>query len=117
MKKINIVKRNEEFNNVLKSGKCVKNKYFILYYKKNDLGLYRFGISVPKKICNAVNRNKLKRKVRNIIDNSKNLYPKQEDYIIIVRKSCLDEDYKILEDNLRNLFKIIINSKYNKNNF
>ena len=107
MKKINIVRSNEDFNNILKTGKSVKNHYFVLYHKKNNLGLYRFGISVPKKVCNAVNRNKLKRKVRNIVDNSKNLYSKQEDYIIIVRKSCLNEKYTILEDNLRHLFEMI----------
>ena len=107
MKKINIVKSNEEFNEIIKVGKCIKNKYFVLYHLKNDLGRYRFGISVPKKVCNAVNRNKLKRKVRNIIDNSKNLYSNYEDYIIIIRKSCLNEEYSVLEDNFINLFNNI----------
>ena len=100
MKKINVVKSNQEFNEIIKVGKCLKNKYFVLYYRNNNLNLYRFGISVPKKVCNAVNRNKLKRKVRNIVDNSKNLYSKQKDYIIIIRKSCLNENFHILEDNL-----------------
>ena len=105
MKKINIVKSNEEFNDVIKSGICLKNKYFVLYYKKNNLDKYRFGITVPKKVCNAVNRNKLKRKVRNILDNHKNLYSNSKDYIIIVRKSCLLEEYSILEENLIYLLK------------
>ena len=107
MKKINVVKNNQEFNEIIKVGKCLKNKYFVLYYRNNNLNLYRFGISVPKKVCNAVNRNKLKRKVRNIVDNSKNLYSKQKDYIIIVRKSCLNEEYSVLEDNLKELFKLL----------
>ena len=100
MKKINIIKSNEEFNNIMNTGKCIKNHYFVLYCKKNCLDKYRFGVTVGKKICNAVNRNKLKRKVRNIIDNHKNLYSKSKDYIIIVRKSCLNQEYHILEDNL-----------------
>ncbi len=105
MKKINVVKSNLEFNDVIKSGKCYKNKYFVLYLKDNDYNVYRFGISVPKKVTNAVNRNKLKRKVRNILDNHRNLYSKSKDYIIIIRKSCLMESYQSLEDNLVNLLK------------
>ena len=92
MKKINVVKSNQEFNDIIKTGNCIKNSFFVIY---------------TKKICNAVNRNKLKRKVRNILDNYKNLYSKSEDYIIILRNSCLDADYKVLEDNLIYLLKKI----------
>lgn len=113
MKKINVVKSNEDFNNIMKTGKCLKNYYFILYYKENNLNKYRFGITVGKKVCNAVNRNKLKRKVRNILDNHKNLYSNTKDYIIIIRKSCLLEDYHKLEDNLVYLFEKV--EKENKN--
>ena len=105
MKKINVVKANEEFNLVMKKGFCLKNKYYVLYSKKNNLNHYRFGISVGKKICNAVGRNKLKRQIRNILDYHKNLYSNHMDYIIIVRKSSLGEDYSILEENLVNLLK------------
>jgi len=105
MKKINVVKSNEEFNLIMNKGKCLKNKYFVLYSMKNNLDKYRFGVSVGKKVCNAVNRNKLKRQVRNILDYHKNLYSKSKDYIIIVRKSSLNEKYSILEENLVNLLK------------
>ena len=107
MKKVNVVKSNEEFNEVMKKGKIFKNNYFVVYTKKNNLDKYRFGISVGKKIFNAVNRNKLKRQVRNILDNHKNLYSKGRDYIIIVRKSSLNEEYIVLEENLRKLLEKI----------
>jgi ribonuclease P protein component len=105
MKKMNVVKSNIEFNDIMKTGKSFKNYYFVLYTKENDLEKYRFGISVGKKVCNAVGRNRLKRQVRNILDNHKNLYSKSRDYIIIVRKSCLNEDYHNLEINLVNLLE------------
>lgn len=100
MKKINVVKSNEEFNHIINKGICLKNKYFVIYSMKNNLDKYRFGISVGKKITNAVGRNKLKRQVRNILDYHKNLYSKGKDYIIIVRKSSFEEKYSILEENL-----------------
>ena len=100
MKKINIVKSNEEFNLIMNKGRCFKNKYFVLYTNHNELNYYRFGISVGKKVTNAVGRNKLKRQVRNILDYHKKLYSNNKDYIIIVRKSSLGENYNILEENL-----------------
>lgn len=114
MKKINIVSSNIEFNEIIKSCSFVKNKYFVIYYRKNELNRYRFGISVPKKVCNAVNRNKLKRQVRNILDNCKKLYSNDKDYIIIIRRSCLDESYQILETNLQELLKKIEKEKDNE---
>ena len=105
MKKINVVKSNEEFNLVMNKGKCLKNKYFVLYSIDNKLDKYRFGISVGKKVTNAVGRNKLKRQVRNILDYHKNLYSNNKDYIIIVRKSSLGEKYEILEENLVKILK------------
>ena len=100
MKKLNVVKSNDEFNLIMNKGKCFKNKYYVIYNMKNNLDKYRFGISVGKKVTNAVGRNKLKRQVRNILDYHKNLYSKGQDYIIIIRRSSLGEDYSILEENL-----------------
>ena len=35
MKKINIIKKNEDFKKILDQGKFIKNKYYIIYYKDN----------------------------------------------------------------------------------
>ena len=97
MKKYNIVKNNYEFNKIIKIGKSIKNKYFIIYFKENGLEKYRFGISVGKKIGNAVVRNKYKRKIRSIVDDNKKYYTKNLDYIIIMRKACLDAEFDEME--------------------
>ncbi len=97
MKKINIVKENKDFNNIIKDGRSYKNKYFIINVMENNLNHYRFGISISKKTGNAVVRNLYKRKLRNIIDANKKLYSNNKDYIIIIRKSCLGVEYKELE--------------------
>lgn len=98
MKKINIIKENKTFNQIINLNKCVKDKNFIIYYNYNlENNNYRFGISVGKKIGHAVIRNKYKRKIRNIIDNNKKLYAKKLDYIIIVRKNCLNLTFLEME--------------------
>ena len=86
MNKENIVKNNREFNNIIKNGKYCKNNEFVIYYVDNELKHSRFGISVSKKIGKAVMRNYYKRIIRNICHLNKNLYSKDKDYIIIMRK-------------------------------
>ncbi len=105
MKKINIVKENRVFNDIIRTGKQIKNRHYVLYYKVNTNNkYYRFGISVGKKIGNAVTRNCFKRKLRSIIDNNKNYYEFNKDYIIIVRKSCLDCSFEQLNNSFKDLF-------------
>ena len=105
MKKDYIVKKKYEFDNIIKTGCLEKNNYYVIYYKKNNLSKYRFGISVGKKLGNAVCRNKYKRRIRNIINNNKKYYQNGIDYIIILRKSCIDTKFQILETN----FLMLIN--------
>ena len=113
MKKINIVKENRIFNNIVETGQQKKNKNLVLYYKVNQNNKnYRFGISVGKKIGNAVIRNKLKRKIRSIIDNNKKYYENNKDYIIIVRKNCLNCSFEEINNSFLNL---IINKEDDKN--
>ncbi len=98
MKKDFVVKKKYEFNDIIDTGKCIKNDVYVIFYKKNSLNKYRFGISVGKKIGNAVVRNKYKRRLRNIIDNNKKYYQNNKDYIIILRKSCIDLSFEQLQN-------------------
>ena len=106
MRKLYIVKTNQQFENIINTGKCYKNKYFVIYNKDNDLKYDRFGVSVTKKLGNAVFRNKYKRIIRSILDNYKKLYINHKDYIIILRKDAIDESYQILEKELFSLLNI-----------
>ena len=97
MKKNEKKKKSRDFEKIIKNGKCIKDRYYIIHYLDNNLGKDKFGISVSKKIGNAVFRNKYKRKIRAIIDNYKKVYINSKDYIIILRKEALNVDYQELE--------------------
>ena len=103
MRKLYIVRTTRQFDDIIKTGKCYKNKYFVIYNKDNNLKYDRFGISVTKKLGNAVFRNKYKRIIRSILDNYKKLYINQKDYIIILRKDATDCDYELLTKELFSL--------------
>ncbi len=103
MKKINIVKDSRDFTKIIKTFEPYKCRNFIIYVENSNDNIYRFGISVSKKIGNAVIRNKIKRRIKSIVD--KKDYKKGFNCIIIVRKSVVDLDYKSLEKSLFDAIK------------
>ena len=98
MKKINILKNSLDFERIIKKNKPYKYKDYIIYLEKNTNNVYRFGLSVGKKIGNAVKRNKIKRQLKSIID--KKDYQNNFNCIIIVGKGINEKNYKQREDNL-----------------
>ena len=100
MRKLYIVKESKDFDNIIKNNLFNKNKSFVVYYKENNLKYNRYGISVSKKLGNAVFRNKYKRKIRSIIDNCKKDYNISKDYIIILRRGAINKKYNELSKDL-----------------
>ena len=105
MKKIEIIKSSREYTEIINLNNSKRNKYYSVYYRKNNND-NRYGISVPTKTGTAVVRNKIKRRVKNIIDNNKNTIQKGCDYVIIVRKGILDLTYEEMERELLKLIKV-----------
>ena len=109
MKKEEVVKKTREFDYIIKKGQCKKNNEFVIYYIDNEKEYNRFGISVSKKIGNAVTRNYYKRVIRNICDKSKNLYSKGKDYIIIMRKGLISLEFSEAQKSFNDLLEKINN--------
>ena len=103
MKKLNIIKKQAEIDNIIKTGSLLKNKYFFIYYKERDHKYYRFCICVSKKLGNAVVRNKNKRQIKDIIDKSNLVFKSNMDYVIILRKEISDISYDVKKEYLLNL--------------
>lgn len=103
MKKLFIVKHKYDFDRIIKSKNRRKNDIFIIYSVTNDLPYARYGISVGKKLGNAVYRNRKKRQIRSIIDNLEKGYIKNKDYIIILREKGKYLEYQELNRNLKSL--------------
>ena len=60
------IRKNTEFVSTMK-GKRLSFDGLSLFYTRNDTGNFRVGISVSKKLANAVKRNRLRRRIRSCI--------------------------------------------------
>lgn len=93
MRKSYRVKREKEFSQIFHKGKNFANRQFALYVLPNDYPHFRVGLSVGKRIGNAVHRNLVKRRIRQALLDYKALI-KAKDFIIIARKpaACLTQE-------------------------
>ena len=103
MNKKYIVKESRVFDEVIETGKKIKNYNFVIFYKEKKDSPTKYGITVPKKVGKAHIRNMLKRKVRAIIRNYNKTYEKNYNCIIIIRNSCLNLSYQELSSSLQYL--------------
>ena len=109
--KIVALSKNQDFKNLLKERK-ISNKYLTIYFGKlSDKNNKKLNISfvVKKKLGNAVNRNKIKRRLRNIINElvkkiSLNL---NYSYLVIAKTTMLNNKYSIIKETLLADFKRI----------
>lgn len=113
MKKKNIIQKEQEFTKIINTCPYIKNSYYVIYYKKNKED-NKYGISVPKKTGKAHIRNKIKRRIKNIIDlNQKNIH-KSYDYVIIIRKRLIELNFHQMQENLIALIEKIGDSDETK---
>lgn len=106
MKKINILKKNEDFKKIIDNGIKKRSNLYYMYYLKNSLNYNRYGLAVSKKIGNAVIRNKNKRQLKSIIDNNK-LNLQGYDFVIILKTNINDFNYLEKEEDIISLFRNI----------
>lgn len=99
MKKKEIIQKEKEFTEIINNCPYRKNNYFVIYYRKNKEH-NRFGISVPKKTGKAHIRNKIKRRIKNILYQNQNYVQSSYDYVIIVRKRLLELNYQQMQEQL-----------------
>lgn len=100
------LKKNEEFQNVFKKGKSVANRQFVVYQLVKEEETILFGLSVSKKIGNAVMRNRIKRLMKEVLrELTPELY-QNRDIVIIARKPTANMDYQEIKKSLTHVLKV-----------
>ena len=109
--KILALSKNEEFKAIVKGNK-LSNKYVTIFFKviknKNRKKL-NISFVAKKKIGNAVKRNKIKRRLRNIMNEAvKKISIKLNySYLIIAKSTMLNNNYTNIKEVLFESFKKI----------
>ena len=109
--KILALSKNEEFKNLLKQKK-ISNKYVTIFFGKlsnKDVGKLNISFVTKKKIGNAVKRNKIKRRLRNIVNEAvkKVTLKFNYSYLVIAKSTMLNNEFKKIKETLFLEFKKI----------
>lgn len=115
MKKSYRIKKNIEFQQVFKKGKSFANRQFVVYVlKKEEQQNFRIGLSVSKKIGNAVKRNEIKRYLRQSFHELEEQISNGNDYVIIARKPASEMNFHEINKSLQHVLKVAKVLKQNK---
>lgn len=107
MKVINRIKANEEFVLTVRKGKTLKSPSYVVHYLKTERNICRIGLSVSKKIGNAVTRNRIKRQIRAMCNSLINYSDYTFDIVIVVREEFLKRSFNDNKVALNNLLSEI----------
>ena len=107
MKKRQRIKKNEDFQKVFKRGKSFANRQFVVYsMPKEGQKEFRIGLSVSKKLGNAVLRNQIKRYIRQTFLEIKDEVRQDMDYVIIARHSAATLNFLETKESLQHVLRI-----------
>ena len=102
--KISSLSKNEDFKNLL-SGKKITNQYSTIFFKKISSKNNKFlnvSFVTKKKIGNAVKRNKIKRRLRNIMNDAIKTINMDLNYsyLFIAKKNLYNANYKMIKNSI-----------------
>ncbi len=113
------LKNKREFDPIYLKGNKIYTKYTIIFFKKSEF--QKFGFVTSKKVGNAVKRNRLRRLFREVVRNNMDRFYKKNSYIIVAKKNCGEDFFKIDYETIKKDILIGLNknekntNKTNKN--
>lgn len=110
------LKKNFEFKRVLSRGKSENGKNIAIYFFPNKLNIVRYGFAIGKKAGNAVERNRIKRVIREAVRLTDIDFDKNID-IVFVWKNRVSADkvfYKDIKKEVEAFYKLLKKGKGNE---
>lgn len=104
--KINRLRKENDFEKLFKKGKSFKNGFLILRVAQNDLKESRFGFIVSQKVSKkATLRNKIKRRLRDVIQRNIKDVKKNLDIALIALPGLEKKNFLETKETLNVLLK------------
>jgi len=95
-----------DFNRIYRGGKSFANGQFVVYWsKRSETEQFRMGVSVSKKLGNAVVRNRMRRVVKEMVRLNSDQIADKTDFILIVRKPAVTMKTKELERSMLHVLR------------
>ena len=109
--KIVALSKNEEFRSLLKKKK-ISNKFVTIFFgilKDKNNNKLNISFVTKKKIGNAVKRNKIKRRLRNIMNDALKKIPIKLNYsyLVIAKPTMLNNEFNNIKETLFQEFERI----------
>ncbi|MDH3199660.1 MAG: ribonuclease P protein component [Myxococcales bacterium] len=95
------LKKRYEFRQVQLTGRRIHTPHFLIVLQPNSLENTRLGITVTKKVGNAVQRNRIKRVVREVFRRNRHLFPPSHDIVFVAKRDADAVGYDALLKELR----------------
>ncbi|TJY41702.1 ribonuclease P protein component [Cohnella pontilimi] len=100
------LRKREDFNRIYRHGHSFANSQFVVYWRKQtEQGCFRLGVSASSKLGGAVVRNRMRRRVKEIVRLNAGKLQEQFDLILIVRKPALRLAYKEMEGSVLHVLR------------
>lgn len=106
MKKSYRIKKEAEFQAIMQLKNTFANRNFVIYTKPIEQAHFRVGLSVGKRIGNAVTRNYVKRVIRASLQQLENRIDPNTNLIIIARPNITKLSASDVKKNLEHVFKL-----------
>ncbi len=97
MKHTVTLKQNHEFRRLYSKGKTAASPYLALYCRKNRLGVSRLGLTTGVKLGHAVQRNRVRRRLREIYRTNEGRFLPGWDIVVVARVKSVYAPYGELE--------------------
>lgn len=88
--------RRGEFDAVYRTGKRKSNSHFTVFFRANQMPYSRFGFSIKKEIGGAVVRNRIRRRVREIVRLHREEIGGGWDLVIHPKKVVVRSDFAVV---------------------
>lgn len=100
------LQKDRDFELVFKKGRAFKSKFLFLKLKRNNLEISRFGFVIGKTISKkSTVRNRIKRRLRDIIERNLVKIKSGFDVIIGVNTKIVEKNYQEIKEELEELLK------------
>ena len=105
LKRVNRLKKRYQFNYVYKSGEHFSGEHMVLYVASSKTKNIKVGLAVTKKVGHAVVRNKVRRRLREIIKKQVPILKQNNNIIVVARDNITEASFEKLSNEFLKLLK------------